>query len=570
MSFDNIPADLKNSPRWIVWRVEERDGKPTKVPYNSRTKKRCIGPHDEWGGTYEEAVESVLDFSGLGYVFGEGRFIGIDLDKCATDGRLESWAQEIVNALNSYTEWSPSGKGVHVLVEGKLPDGGNRRGRVEMYNRGRYFTVTGQRLEGSSPNIEQRDLNDLHTRMLAGTLETFSEKKSLVITAPEVDESASGIEFRAIWDLCKILGPDSIRIETEVRRALPWREKWETRRGKDTYLAYNILRIVEKYKASDEYKKPGVMLASEDIPVLVTRTTEEFVQDTTIKPRDPLLSINGSQFPLITTYSLNEIYAWRGTGKTNFVIGLANCFASGEKWLYFTPQRPMRVLLVEGEMPESSLQERMRAQKAGHTNFHFACVDFQPGKVIPSLFDTRGQRMIENKITEVQSEIVILDSISSLFGFETNEEANWSAINPWFVKLRNTGIALFTTHHAGKSMMQLGPRGHSKSQDPLDVSIKLNRPPDALTTQLTADLSYDKLRDAVPDARPIRVWLERPETFGGASAWKYRDREEYYRERAVGLFKEGFTSGQVANTLGISIGEVAYFKRTYDDSIRVK
>jgi len=86
------------------------------------------------------------DLAGVGFVFTtQDGYVGVDLDKCGdrTTGHLEPWAQAIVDRLDSYTEWSVSGTGVHILCLGVLPPDGNRRGRVEMYDRDRYFTVTG-------------------------------------------------------------------------------------------------------------------------------------------------------------------------------------------------------------------------------------------------------------------------------------------------------------------------------------------------------------------------------------------------------------------------------------------
>jgi len=74
---------------------------------------------------------------------------------------IEPWAREIIDRLQSYTEFSPSGTGLHILVRGNLPPGGNRKGRVEMSDSARYFTMTGHHLP---LNIEPRqaELAALH------------------------------------------------------------------------------------------------------------------------------------------------------------------------------------------------------------------------------------------------------------------------------------------------------------------------------------------------------------------------------------------------------------------------
>ena len=76
-----------------------------------------------------------------------------DLDHCrdAETGVIEEWATGIIDTLNSYTEVSPSGTGIHIFVRGSLPGKRRRKGRVEVYESGRYMTVTGWTLEERQP-----------------------------------------------------------------------------------------------------------------------------------------------------------------------------------------------------------------------------------------------------------------------------------------------------------------------------------------------------------------------------------------------------------------------------------
>ena len=106
--------------------------------------------------TYHREASTRTD--GVGFVFDpEERIVGVDLDHCrdANSEELEPWAAAIVDRLDSYTEVSPSGTGIHVLVEGELPQGRNRRGDVEMYDRDRFFTVTGAHLS-ETPDVVAR------------------------------------------------------------------------------------------------------------------------------------------------------------------------------------------------------------------------------------------------------------------------------------------------------------------------------------------------------------------------------------------------------------------------------
>ena len=112
---------------------------------------------------------------GLGFVFTQADpFVGVDLDDCfdPETGAMEESAKGVMRELNSYTELSPSGRGVHILVKGKLPAGGRRTGKIEMYDSGRFFTVTGNHLEGTPGTIEDRqaELEDLHKRLFRLTV----------------------------------------------------------------------------------------------------------------------------------------------------------------------------------------------------------------------------------------------------------------------------------------------------------------------------------------------------------------------------------------------------------------
>jgi len=162
MADDRTPGDVLPPPlveladirQWVTWkRVPDPKNpeKPKKIP---RTPGDGHSAADEanrrtWS-TYSEVHRGVMTrrrLAGVGFVFTtEDDYVGVDLDKCGdrATGQLEPWAQAIVERLDSYTEWSPSGTGVHILCRGVLPPGGRKRNRVEMYDCNRYFTVTGR------------------------------------------------------------------------------------------------------------------------------------------------------------------------------------------------------------------------------------------------------------------------------------------------------------------------------------------------------------------------------------------------------------------------------------------
>ena len=162
MNYGQIPDELHMIPQWLSWKYERRPGKPTKVPYCPHAPYgRASSTDSSTWGSYPEALLALQreDINGLGFVFtAKDDYTGIDLDKCVdTAGIPESWAQAIVDAMDSYTELSPSGRGLHIIIRGKLPPGRRRRGRIEVYDQARYFTMTGDSLGPPRP-IALRDI----------------------------------------------------------------------------------------------------------------------------------------------------------------------------------------------------------------------------------------------------------------------------------------------------------------------------------------------------------------------------------------------------------------------------
>lgn len=145
--YEKVPQELKELPQWVCWRLADDPGKDRKkkLPIDPRTGDPARSNDPATWASYEDAVAGKERFraDGIGIMFAHGIF-GIDLDRCIDqEGQLLPFAREIVETVQSYTELSPSGTGLHILCAGRLPEGRRRKGSVEMYSEGRFFTVTG-------------------------------------------------------------------------------------------------------------------------------------------------------------------------------------------------------------------------------------------------------------------------------------------------------------------------------------------------------------------------------------------------------------------------------------------
>ncbi len=145
---EGIPDELKVRPQWVAWRYEKCGDGFTKVPYNVRTGRKASTTDLMTWGTFEEVLTAYEsgNYAGIGFVFSSGDpYVGVDLDGCVDPetGEIEAFAKKIVADLDSYTEVSPSGKGLHVIAKGKITS--DRKGRqAEMYSSKRFFTMTGR------------------------------------------------------------------------------------------------------------------------------------------------------------------------------------------------------------------------------------------------------------------------------------------------------------------------------------------------------------------------------------------------------------------------------------------
>jgi putative DNA primase/helicase len=144
----NFPAELIALPYWCLWKYELRSDKWTKVPYQPDSCRAESDNRRTWS-SFDSVCSAyhARSFDGIGCFIAEP-YIGIDFDKVRDreTGVVESWAADAAKMHDSYTEISVSGTGLHVWVQGTLPPGRRRCGRVEIYQTGRYFTVSGVQL----------------------------------------------------------------------------------------------------------------------------------------------------------------------------------------------------------------------------------------------------------------------------------------------------------------------------------------------------------------------------------------------------------------------------------------
>ena len=214
----NFPKELAALPQWICWRLEPdpKSEKPRKVPYDPKTGRKASSTNPQtWATLAEaEAARAKYLFTGVGFVFTEaGGIVGVDIDHCRDEnGEFNETAKSILAKYPSYTEISPSGTGLHIFYRGSMPGKGNKNSQsaVEMYAAARYFTMTGNRLEGTPEDIADGSeaLPWIHETYVAKKKAAKSKAKRAVRTVSLTDEQVlekatsaqNGEDFTALWE----------------------------------------------------------------------------------------------------------------------------------------------------------------------------------------------------------------------------------------------------------------------------------------------------------------------------------------------------------------------------------
>jgi len=273
-----IPQLLTERDQWIIWKLEERDGRQTKVPYSARNSGAKASSTDPrtWA-----PFDAVRESPRIGYVLTAADGVAfIDLDHCVDQQtrEIDAWAGVYVEEADTFTEFSQSGAGLHILAGGSLPGAGKHRkdehgNGVEMYATERFIAITGAKVPGAPATIEPRQafIDALYAQLADPPKRPTPAHEPLTCSDAEIVTKAcanttTGAEFTRLFagDLADV-GGDASRGEWKLIRALRFwtradagrmdaiyrssglrRDKWDSRRGDSTYGARTIAAALDK------------------------------------------------------------------------------------------------------------------------------------------------------------------------------------------------------------------------------------------------------------------------------------------------------------------------------------
>ena len=275
-----LPDSIIQNGLFCCWKYEERNGQKTKVPYQPETGRGAKSNDPSSFVLYKTAVQA-SGYDGIGIGIFNG-ICAIDLDNCVSDsGYYTQTAAEIVALMHSYTEYSPSGNGLHILFSAKGFQYDTKRfyimnhqAGIEVYVAGatnKYVTVTGNRCEDYEYGDRTQELQVLLDKFMRrpeiGAENAINAKNSDLSMEQLLQlakSSKNGTAFTALWNgslegysspseadlaLCSHLafwtGRDAAKMDTMFRQSGLMRDKWDRQQSGTTYGAITIQKAIE-------------------------------------------------------------------------------------------------------------------------------------------------------------------------------------------------------------------------------------------------------------------------------------------------------------------------------------
>ena len=368
--YKKVPNELKKLKRWVCFRVENANGENKKMPINAIFGSYAKCNDKLTWSTFDLAVNGCVKYNcdGLGFMLGDGVF-GVDLDDGAwkqlkkeeisnedyeiKKQEFDIICEEFIKGLNSYTERSISGKGLHIICYGNLPEGRRRSGNFEMYDSGRFFAFTGDVVNNVPIQERTSEIKPLWDKYI--NVGKFSKSVSSPIESPtacfEIEDeelikkilkSSQGAKFENLYNgfisdfqddhsaadqaFCNILafwtGNNYNQMDRIFRNSGLMRDKWDQLRGTMTYgqktltNAISITSEIYQPRVEEENKLPPLL----EVKLKPSITSQMYMDEDTgelIKNFVPNMNVDEYGEPIFKEKLVYKRYHLDDTGNAN-------------------------------------------------------------------------------------------------------------------------------------------------------------------------------------------------------------------------------------------------------------
>lgn len=473
MTSDTIPASLRETGLFCCWKYEKRNGRLTKVPYTPGTDDKASTKDPATFAPLSEALEAVGDYDGIGVgVFGD--LGAIDIDHCISDnGELSEMAVDIMETMQAYTEYSPSGKGLRLLFHATGFEYDKARYYInrqkiglEVYiagNTNKYVTVTGNPL---TPGVDLEERGE----QLAAVLEKYmvrprasKQKPTPPLTQADQDlirrakRSKRGAEFSNLWAgdgvayeshseadiaLCNMLAfwtnRNPAQMDRLFRNSGLMRPKWDEIHGPDTYGNITIQNAIDT--ATDGYGDKSAK------PPIVQHLEVISARDLQKANLPPVKFLVEEMLPEGTSL----LTAASKIGKSWMVLHLALCIAAGEPFMGRKTQQ-CGVLYLALEDSLNRLQDRMNKilqGKPAPEHFYFSTRSPDMDHGLLDMLDEHLEQHPETKL-------IIIDTLQKVRGqaISSKEHAyaqDYREMGNVKAHMDEKGVSVMFVHHNRK------------------------------------------------------------------------------------------------------------------------
>lgn len=416
--YQNCPSCIRDRNQWVAWKYVERGGKPTKAPINPHNGSLASSTDASTWGTFAEAIEACRRnnaLAGVGFVFtADDPYCGVDLDDSVDEStrQLKPWAQQIVDRLDSYTEISPSGSGLKVFIKANKPGSRCRKayedGEVEIYDRDRFFTVTGGRLPTipSEINLRQESLDLVYAQVFgnddpgtnavptASRGPQPSDSGSVALSDQEIINLASkqrrsGPKFQSLWAgdwnshfnsaseadssvvfTLAFYTKDPQQIDRIFRQSGLMRAKWDEKHGNESYgqttIAKALSKVTKQYKPPEKKSRasrPSAPTpANANLPSILIDDRQ--LSELTDQALSALYFANQKPYLFIRAGNVvRVVYDEQGVPKIDTIDTAKMRCRLSESANFFTLRRSDGGYIQVGTIPPKSLAENILAQR---------------------------------------------------------------------------------------------------------------------------------------------------------------------------------------------------------------
>ncbi|MBR3208848.1 MAG: hypothetical protein IKF82_01125 [Bacilli bacterium] len=364
--YKNVPNELKSLKRWVCFKVEERDGKLGKFPINSLNGKYAKSNDNMTWSSFNTALLGCVKYQcdGIGFMLGDGIF-GVDLDNHINEqtGELEmpvqefrKIAEEFIRGLNSYSELSYSGNGIHIICAGKLPGTRRKTTCVEMYEKGRFFAFTGKIVNAKPVEFREEEIKPLYDKYMPKDVAPVEKKSYQIpegyseidITLQELIDKASSNEktgemFRTLYagniddayvlsgkswfddshssaDLafCNLLAfwcnSDPDKMDMIFRQSGLMRDKWDENRGGRTYGEITISKAIASCANGYVPTQRTNNIVIENNSFSNKEIVNEETGEVTVLNREPIMNIDKNGEPIFRIKPIYKRFPCNDTG----------------------------------------------------------------------------------------------------------------------------------------------------------------------------------------------------------------------------------------------------------------